>query len=97
MIDVVVNSAGILVPGDTASLKLEDYDLQMNINTRSAFILTQASIPHLIKSKGNFVHVSSVTGERGRAEFQGYTNSVQRIALYFLVINAYDINGYKIA
>ena len=59
----MVNSAGILITGGTADIKLEDYDKCMNINTRSAFILTQASIPHLLKTKGNIVHVSSVTGK----------------------------------
>ena len=34
----------------------------MNINARSAFILTKECLPHLLKTKGNIVHVSSVTG-----------------------------------
>eukprot|EP00088_Acartia_fossae_P005909 TRINITY_DN12677_c0_g1_i1.p1 TRINITY_DN12677_c0_g1~~TRINITY_DN12677_c0_g1_i1.p1 ORF type:complete len:258 (-),score=47.52 TRINITY_DN12677_c0_g1_i1:77-850(-) len=63
-IDVFVNSAGILVSGGIETLSAEDYDKCMNINTRCAFILTQQVIPHLIKSKGNLVHVSSVTGLR---------------------------------
>ena len=63
-LDVLVNSAGILVPGSTESISEEDFDKCMNINCRSAFILTQASIPHLLESKGNIVHVSSVTGLR---------------------------------
>jgi NAD(P)-dependent dehydrogenase (short-subunit alcohol dehydrogenase family) len=60
---VLVNSAGILISGDTATLSFDDYDRCMNINTKAAFILTQTSIAHLIKNKGNIVHVSSVTGE----------------------------------
>lgn len=59
---VLVNSAGILVSGDTASLKWSDYDRCMDINTKAAFVLTQEAIPHLVKTKGNLVHVSSVTG-----------------------------------
>ena len=61
-VDVLVNSAGIVVTGDTASLSLEDYDRCMNINTKAAFILSQEVIPYLRKSRGNIVHVSSVTG-----------------------------------
>lgn len=61
-LDVLVNSAGIVVTGGTASLSLEDYDRCMNINTRAAFILSQKVIPYLRKSRGNIVHVSSVTG-----------------------------------
>ena len=61
-LDVLVNSAGIVVTGDTASLSLEDFDRCMNINTKAAFILSQKAIPYLRKSRGNIVHVSSVTG-----------------------------------
>jgi hypothetical protein len=34
-----------------------------NIETRSAFILTQKVLPYLILSKGSIVNVSSVTGK----------------------------------
>ena len=62
-LDVLVNSAGILVGGATADLSLEDYERCMAINTTAAFVLTREVIPHLIATKGNIVHVSSVTGE----------------------------------
>jgi len=63
-LDVLVNSAGILMSGSIETLSPANYDKVMNINTRSAFILTQQVTPHLIKTKGNMVHVSSVTGLR---------------------------------
>jgi NAD(P)-dependent dehydrogenase (short-subunit alcohol dehydrogenase family) len=63
-LDVLVNSAGVLVTGDTLSLSMDEYDRCMNINTRSVFVMTQACLPHLIKSKGNIVNVSSVAGLR---------------------------------
>jgi len=63
-LDVLVNSAGILVGGSIETLSLEDYDKQMNINVRSLFVLSQAAVPHLKKTKGNIVNVSSVTGTR---------------------------------
>ena len=63
-LDVLVNSAGIVAVGPTATIGLEDYDNCMNLNTRSAFVLTKAAIPHVTKTKGNMVHVSSVTGNK---------------------------------
>ena len=63
-IDILVYSAGILMNGSIETLSPADYDHVMNINTRSAFIVTQQVTPHLIKSKGNMVHISSVTGLR---------------------------------
>merc|ERR1712012_525774 len=63
-LDVLVNSAGILMSGSVEKLDIADYDKVMNINTRAAFLLTQAVIPALLLSKGNIVHISSVTGLR---------------------------------
>jgi NAD(P)-dependent dehydrogenase (short-subunit alcohol dehydrogenase family) len=63
-LDVLVNSAGILVGGSIETLSLEDYDKQMNINTRSLFVISQAAVPHLKETKGNIVNISSVTGSR---------------------------------
>jgi len=74
-VDVLVNSAGIVVTGDTASLSLEDYDRCMNINTKAAFILSQKVIPYLRKSRGNIVHVSSVTGLRAFPNVVAYNMS----------------------
>jgi len=63
-LDVLINSAGILMSGSIETLSPANYDHVMNINTRAAFILTQQATPHLIKTKGSVVHVSSVTGLR---------------------------------
>jgi len=63
-LDVLVHAAGIVMNGTTMSLSLADYDKCMNVNTRSAFIMTQQVLPHLLKSKGSIVHISSVTGIR---------------------------------
>jgi NAD(P)-dependent dehydrogenase (short-subunit alcohol dehydrogenase family) len=43
---------------------MDDYDLVMNVNTRAVYHLTKLAIPHLRKSKGNIVNVSSVNGLR---------------------------------
>ena len=74
-VDVLVNSAGIVVTGDTASLPLDDYDRCMNINTRAAFLLSQRAIPHLRKTRGSIVHVSSVTGLRAFPDVVAYNMS----------------------
>jgi len=74
-VDVLVNSAGILVSGSIETLSLEDYDRQMNVNTRSVFITMKAAIPHLKKTKGNIVNVSSVNGLRAFAGIVSYNMS----------------------
>ncbi|CAI9603092.1 unnamed protein product, partial [Staurois parvus] len=59
-LDVLVNCGGIMALGSSENTTLEDYDRLMNINVRSVFYLSQLAVPHLIKTKGNIVNVSSV-------------------------------------
>ncbi|XP_066433154.1 3-oxoacyl-[acyl-carrier-protein] reductase FabG-like [Eleutherodactylus coqui] len=63
-LDVLVNSGGILAMGGIEDTTLQDYDRVMNVNVRSLLFLTQLAVPHLIKTKGNIVNVSSVNGQR---------------------------------
>src|SRR5215203_2264005 len=63
-IDVLVNSAGIILNGTIENTTLDDWDKMMDINLRSRFFMTQRCIPHLEKTKGNIVNVSSVSGTR---------------------------------
>ncbi|XP_002734132.1 3-oxoacyl-[acyl-carrier-protein] reductase FabG-like [Saccoglossus kowalevskii] len=63
-LDVLVNNAGILINGTIETATLEEYDTIMNINVRSMFHITMLSVPHLIKTKGSIVNVSSVAGLR---------------------------------
>ena len=69
---VLVNCAGILISGSVETMSVADYDQIMNINSRTAFILSQLVSPHLVASKGNMVHVSSVTGTRAFPGVLGY-------------------------
>ncbi|KAJ8285597.1 hypothetical protein GJAV_G00028650 [Gymnothorax javanicus] len=63
-LDVLINSAGILAMGSIESTSLEQYDEVMNVNVRSVYFLTHLCVPHLIKTKGSIVNVSSVNGQR---------------------------------
>jgi NAD(P)-dependent dehydrogenase (short-subunit alcohol dehydrogenase family) len=63
-LDVLVNNAGIIEMGSIENTTLDGYDRLMNINTRAVFHLSSLAVPHLIKSEGNIVNVSSVNGIR---------------------------------
>jgi NAD(P)-dependent dehydrogenase (short-subunit alcohol dehydrogenase family) len=63
-LDVLVNAAGIIALGTIENTSLAEWDHMMDINARVVFQLMQAAVPHLEKTKGNIVNVSSVTGLR---------------------------------
>ncbi|HEX8289235.1 MAG TPA: glucose 1-dehydrogenase [Pyrinomonadaceae bacterium] len=63
-IDVLINAAGIIKNGSIEDTSLDDWDKMMNINLRTVFYMMQKCAPHLEKTKGNIVNVSSVTGLR---------------------------------
>lgn len=63
-LDVLVNAAGHISSGTIEDTPLTAWDAMMNVNLRAVFHLMQVCAPHLIKTKGNIVNVSSVTGLR---------------------------------
>ncbi len=63
-LDILVNAAGIIGTGTIENTTLEAWDTMFNINLRSVFHLMQLAVPHLEKTHGSIVNVSSVTGLR---------------------------------
>ena len=46
-LDIIVNNAGIFIPGDTQSLTVAEWDQVTAVNIRGIFIATKYAIPHL--------------------------------------------------
>jgi len=63
-LDVLVNAAGHISSGTVEDTSLAAWDAMMNVNLRAPFYLMQLCAPHLIRTKGNVVNISSVTGLR---------------------------------
>jgi dehydrogenase/reductase SDR family protein 7B len=74
-IDVLINNAGI-----TMRAILEDVDLQvirqvMDINFWGCVYASKFALPHILKSKGSIVGISSIAGKRGLPGRTGYSAS----------------------
>jgi len=65
-IDILINNAGILgnIGNSIETTSLQQWNLVMETNLKSVFILTQLVLPHLEKSKGNIVNISSIASSR---------------------------------
>ena len=61
-LDVLVNSAGVGFGGVVEDLDLKKLDLQLDINLRGLFLITQAAIPLLRESRGWIVNLASIAG-----------------------------------
>jgi NAD(P)-dependent dehydrogenase (short-subunit alcohol dehydrogenase family) len=61
-LDVLVNSAGIGIGGRVEELASKHLDLQLGVNLRGLFLVTQAAIPLLRESQGWVVNLASIAG-----------------------------------
>lgn len=62
-LDVLVNNAGILIPGMVDDYGIADFDRMMAVNVRAVFFATQAAVRHM-GGGGRVVTIGSVTAER---------------------------------
>jgi NAD(P)-dependent dehydrogenase (short-subunit alcohol dehydrogenase family) len=61
-LDMLVNSAGVGIAGRVEDLAVKQLDLQLDVNLRGLFLVTQAAIPLLRESKGWIVNLASIAG-----------------------------------
>jgi len=59
---VLVNSAGVGIAGTVDQLPAKHFDLQVGVNLRGLFLVTQAAIPLLRESHGLIVNLASIAG-----------------------------------
>ncbi len=75
-VDILVNNAGITRDNLLLRMSEADWDLVLNINLKSAFNLTKAVQPHMIKKRsGSIINMSSVVGVSGNAGQSNYAAS----------------------
>ena len=75
-VSVLINNAGIAHFGSIESIPIESWNSQINVNLRGAFLLSQAFIPAMKKSKkGSIVFINSIAGRQPFTESSVYVTS----------------------
>ena len=74
-IDVLINNAGISQRALFEELKLDDFKKIMDINYWGTVMCTKYALPHLLKSKGSVVAISSISGFSPLPGRTGYCSS----------------------
>jgi uncharacterized protein len=73
-LDILVNSAGILIPSEVEKIKLTDLEQMMSVNVYGALNAIQAAIPIMKKQgAGSIVNIASLAGRRGISPLGGYS------------------------
>jgi 3-oxoacyl-[acyl-carrier protein] reductase len=81
-LDILINNAGIWPENPAGSGDLEAWDRAFAVNARGAFVVTDAAVPHLEKTQGVIVFVSSTAGQRGEARHSAYAASKGALISY---------------
>ena len=60
-IDILLNNAGVAVPGTVEQLTTDEWDKEMNTNVRGAYLVCKYVVPHMRERRyGKIVNISSV-------------------------------------
>ncbi|MET0929763.1 MAG: SDR family NAD(P)-dependent oxidoreductase [Aeromicrobium sp.] len=79
--DVVVHAAGITVVGALDALSEDEWDLQMNANLKSIFLLNKHLWPAMVPAGGSIVTVASTASFAGFAQDAAYVASKGAVLL----------------
>jgi meso-butanediol dehydrogenase / (S,S)-butanediol dehydrogenase / diacetyl reductase len=71
-LDVLVNNAGLGILGRVTELSARDWRKMFSVDVDGIFFASRAAIPHLIRTKGSIVNVSSISGLFGDHGLAGY-------------------------
>ncbi|HUA34928.1 MAG TPA: SDR family oxidoreductase [Candidatus Binataceae bacterium] len=73
-VDILINSAGLLITGAVEEMPLADLQRMMDVNVYGALNAMHAVLPLMRKQKtGNIVNISSLAGRRGVSPIGGYS------------------------
>ena len=79
-LDVLVNNAGILIPGTVEETSLDDWHRLMRINADSVFLGCREAIGLMKAGGGSIINLSSIAALAGRDDYLAYSASKGAVA-----------------
>lgn len=80
-LDVLINCAGVWVEGPTTEMTEEQWDRTIDVNLKGTFFACRFAIPHLLRTHGCIVNLSSDAGLVGTAQTAIYCASKGGVSL----------------
>jgi NAD(P)-dependent dehydrogenase (short-subunit alcohol dehydrogenase family) len=74
-LDILVNNAGYCIAKNVEDTSEQEWEFIINTNLRGTFLCSKYSIPHLRKTKGNIINISSMAALDGFANAGAYSAS----------------------
>jgi NAD(P)-dependent dehydrogenase (short-subunit alcohol dehydrogenase family) len=72
-LDALCNVAAVFVPSHTTEMSVDDWNKTLAVNLSAPFLLIQSAIPHLLKTHGAVVNVTSCAAHMGQAYLAAYS------------------------
>jgi NAD(P)-dependent dehydrogenase (short-subunit alcohol dehydrogenase family) len=72
-LDILVNNAGYHLSKNVEETSEEEWEFIINTNLRSTFLCSKYALPHLRKTRGNIINISSMVGIVGQPNAGAYS------------------------
>ncbi len=72
-LDALCNVAAVFIPKHTTAMSDDEFDKTLAVNLAAPFKLCRAAIPHLLKTEGAIVNVTSCAAFMGQAYLAAYS------------------------
>ena len=80
-LDILINNAGIVLPGTVNSILIEDWDRTVAVNLRGVFLVSRFAVAQMLKQGGgSIVHNASIAAVKGLADRAAYAASKGAVA-----------------
>ncbi len=75
-IDILINNAGIVIPGNLSNTSERDFDMTIDVNVKGTFFMSKFAVEHMKKQGGGvIVNMGSVAALKGHIDRAAYCAS----------------------